>query len=221
MEKKFKDISHHFIDTLSDGVFSIALTLLGLNVVEMVPEISKSENLNTAILEHWPTFFAYLLGFVVLFSTWYQYHAGSQYTEGTNTFVVWQHGFQMAWVALMPFGVAVLAHNLDTPNRKWGVFYFGICLFGSYWTTIILGAFVKFKFPISYISDLPIPAELMQKATVIFMGATALLGAVLVTVSLYSPWAALVGYGIYVLSNVSPVHTFNRSKPLIEKILTR
>ena len=42
MEKKFKDISHHFIDTLSDGVFSIALTLLGLNVVEMVPEVSKS-----------------------------------------------------------------------------------------------------------------------------------------------------------------------------------
>jgi hypothetical protein len=121
----------------------------------------------------------------------------------------------------MPFGVAVLAHNLDTPNRKWGVFYFGICLFGSYWTTIILGAFVKFKFPISYISDLPIPAELMQKATVIFMGATALLGAVLVSVSLFFPWAALVGYGIYVLSNVSPVHTFNRSKPLLEKILTR
>jgi uncharacterized membrane protein len=219
MEKKFKDISHHFIDTLSDGVFSIALTLLGLNVVEMVPEVSKSENLNTAIIEQWPTFFAYLLGFVVLFSTWYQYHAGSQYTEGTNTFVVWQHGFSMAWVALMPFGVALLAHNLDTPNRKWGVFYFGICLFGNYWTTMILAALVKFKFSVSYNSDLPISAELMRKATPIFMGATAILGAVLVTVSLFFPWAALVGYGMYVLSNVSPVHTLNRVRPLLEKIL--
>jgi len=219
MDEQFRHISHKFIDSLSDGVFSIALTLLGLNVVEMVPEISKSENLNTAIIEQWPTFFAYLLGFVVLFSTWYQYHAGSQYTEGTNTFVVWQHGFSMAWVALMPFGVALLAHNLDTPNRKWGVFYFGICLFGSYWTTMIFVAFAKFKFPVNYISELPIPAELMHRATVIFMGATAIIGAVLVSVSLYFPWAALVGYGIYILTNVSPVQTFNRIKPLMEKIL--
>jgi hypothetical protein len=125
----------------------------------------------------------------------------------------------MAWVALMPFGVALLAHNLDTPNRKWGVFYFGICLFGNYWTTMILAAFVKFKFPVSYTSELPIPAEMMRKGTPIFMGATALLGAVLVSVSLYFPWAALIGYGIYVLSNVSPVHTLNRVKPLLEKIL--
>jgi len=41
----------------------------------------------------------------------------------------------------------------------------------------------------------------------------------LVSVSLYFPWAALIGYGIYVLSNVSPVHTLNRVKPLLEKIL--
>jgi len=50
-------------------------------------------------------------------------------------------------------------------------------------------------------------------------GATAIIGAVLVSVSLYFPWAALVGYGIYILTNVSPVQTFNRIKPLMEKIL--
>ena len=67
MDNQFKHISHKFIDSLSDGVFSIAITLLGLNVVELVPEISKSENMNTAIMENWPTFLSYLLGFVVLF----------------------------------------------------------------------------------------------------------------------------------------------------------
>ena len=84
---------------------------------------------------------------------------------------------------------------------------------------MILAAFVKFKFPVTYTSELPVPAELMRKATPIFMGATALLGAVLVAVSLFYPWAALVGYGIYVVSNVSPVHTLNRVKPILEKIL--
>jgi hypothetical protein len=84
---------------------------------------------------------------------------------------------------------------------------------------MIFVAFAKFKFPVNYISELPIPAELMHRATVIFMGATAIIGAVLVSVSLYFPWAALVGYGIYILTNVSPVQTFNRIKPLMEKIL--
>ena len=56
---------------MSDGVFSIALTLLGLDVVALVPEISHSENINSALLEHWPTFLSYTLGFLVLFSMWY------------------------------------------------------------------------------------------------------------------------------------------------------
>jgi hypothetical protein len=37
MDLKFKNISHKLIDSLSDGVYSIALTLLGLSVVELVP----------------------------------------------------------------------------------------------------------------------------------------------------------------------------------------
>ena len=78
MELKFKNISHKLIDSLSDGVFSIALTLLGLNVVESVPEISHSKNINAAFIEHWPTFLSYTLGFIILFSSWYQYHVISQ-----------------------------------------------------------------------------------------------------------------------------------------------
>jgi uncharacterized membrane protein len=219
MEKQFKHISHKFIDTLSDGVFSIALTLLGLNVVEMVPEVSESKNLNTALLEHWPTFFAYFLGFVVLFSTWYQYHATSQYTEGTNAWVVWQHGLSMAWIALMPFGVALLAENLDTENRKYGVFYFGVCLFGNYWTTMILAAFTKFRWPVDFTEDLPVKIEDMRKAVPIFMGVTAIIGLALVCLSLVFPWAALIGYGAFVLSNVNPIKTLNRVRPILEKMV--
>ncbi len=67
-----KHISHKLIDSLSDGVFSIALTLLGLDVVALVHKISESEDFNATLFEHWPTFLAYVLGFVVLFSWWYQ-----------------------------------------------------------------------------------------------------------------------------------------------------
>ena len=209
MDRQFQNISHKFIDTLSDGVYSIALTLLGLNVVELIPEISKSSDINAAFIDNWPTFFAYALGFVVLFSLWYTYHAHVQYVEGTDAWIVWQHGISMAWVALMPFGVAILAQNLNGPNRKWGVFYFGVCLFGNYWTTLILFASRKFNWPMNYTDSLPITPEQMMKATKALISITAIVGFILVAVALAFPWAALIGYGCFIASNFAPVPLMN------------
>ena len=103
MEIKAKHISHKLIDSLSDGVFSVALTLLGFNVVSLVPELTKSEDLNAALGQEWPTFLAYIVGFVVLISMWYYYHMGGQYVEGTNAWIVWNHAVTLLWVSLMPF----------------------------------------------------------------------------------------------------------------------
>lgn len=68
---------------------------------------------------------------------WSQTHITSQYVVETNAFIVWTHGLTFGWVALMPLGAAILAQNIYTPNMKWWVFYFGICLFGQYWTASI------------------------------------------------------------------------------------
>jgi len=217
MDLKFKNISHKLIDSLSDGVYSIALTLLGLSVVELVPEISHSEGLNAALREHWPTFFSYALGFVVLFSFWYQYHVIGQYTKNTSAWIVWNHGLSLAWVALLPFGVAILAQNLNTANRDWAVFYFGICLFGTVWTNWIFFACVKFKSPIEYTEDLPLTADEMRRATTIFLSIAVVMGLVLVPLSLINSWVALIGYGIFVASSMRPIESFNAMKPILTK----
>jgi uncharacterized membrane protein len=209
LDQQYQNISHKFIDTLSDGVYSIALTLLGLNVVSLIPEITNSKDINAAILDNWPTFFAYTLGFVVLFSTWYAYHAQTQYVEGTDAWIVWQHGISMAWVALMPFGVALLAESVNGPNRKWGVFYFGICLFGSYWCTVVMLAIRKFHWPMTFKDSLPITPEQMIKATKLFITTTAVIGFLLVGTSLVFPWVALIGYGCFIASNFAPVAVLN------------
>jgi uncharacterized membrane protein len=225
MSKQIKHISHKLIDTLSDGVFSIALTLLGLDVVGLVHKISESENFNATLFEHWPTFLAYVLGFFVLFSWWYQYHVTSQYVVGTNATIVWNHGLTMAWVALMPFGVALLAENLNTPNMKWGVFYFGICLFGQYWTALIQRFVVlifKGDVSITWTEDFFLtgkPREYQNKALLIFNGFPALLGIILVATCLFNSWFALVGYMVYILTLVNPVKSLNRLLPTLTKMI--
>ena len=225
MSKQIKHISHKLIDSLSDGVFSIALTLLGLDVVGLVHGISESKDFNAAMFENWPTFLAYVLGFVVLFSWWYQYHVTGQYVVGTTAMIVWNHGLTLAWVALMPFGVALLAENLNTPNIKWGVFYFGICLFGQYWTIVIqriLVGIFKGDISITWTEDFFLEDkswEEKNKAMIIFIGFPAVLGIILVSICLVSPWIALAGYAFYVLTMVNPVRNLNALLPALTKFI--
>ena len=219
MAAQIKHISHKLIDSLSDGVFSIALTLLGLDVVGVVSDVSHSDDLNAALLDHWPTFLSYALGFLVLFSMWYGYHALGQYVEGTNAHIVWNHGITMAWVALIPFGVALLAENLNTPNQKWGVFYFGVCLFGQFWTNVIAFPFIGFKFKINFTEDCPYPAKKLRKVLPILWGIGALWGIVLVPLALINSWVALIGFAIFVLLQANPIKSYERIIPtLIKKV---
>ena len=211
-----KHISHKLIDSLSDGVFSIALTLLGLDVVGLVHDISESEDFNAALFSHWPTFLAYFLGFFVLLAWWYNYHVTSQYVVGTNTFIVWNHGITLGWVALMPFGVAILAENLNTPNMKWGVFYFGIALFGQYWSWLIQWALTKlfrgnleFTFTEDFILS-KLSQQERNKFLFLFQLGPTLIGLALASLSLVNPWLALAGYTLYVATQVNPVNTLNK-----------
>jgi uncharacterized membrane protein len=224
MEQKIKHISHKLIDSLSDGVFSIALTLLGLDVVALVPKISESEDFNAELFHHWPTFLAYAVGFVVLFSWWYQYHVTGQYVVGTTAMTVWNHGLTMAWVALMPFGVALLAENLNTPNMEWGVFYFGVCLFGSAWTLIIQRIVVQiFKgdTSVTFTDDFVLagfPHKEQQKFLIIFQAIPAVGGIVLVSLSFINPWLALAGYMLHILSLGNPVNSLSRMAPMMLRL---
>jgi uncharacterized membrane protein len=225
MEFKIKNISHKFIDSLSDGVFSIALTLLGLDVLSLAHGISKSKDFNAAMFDHWPTFFAYTLGFFILFSWWYQYHVTSQYVVGTNATIVWNHGIQMAWVALMPFAAALLAENLNTPNMKWGVFYFGICLFGQYWS-VLLHRLIVFIFrgdtSVTWNEDFFLAnksREYQDKALILFNGFPALLGVIFVSICLINPWLALAGYVFYISITINPVKSFTSLLPALTKVL--
>jgi uncharacterized membrane protein len=219
MEKQIKHISHKLIDSLSDGVYSIALTLLGLDVVALVSEVSHSKEINAALFEHWPTFFSYIFGFLVLFSMWYSYHALSQYVDGTNAWIVWNHGIGMLWIALMPFGVALLGETLNTPNSKWGVFYFGICLFGTQFSWLIQWAVSGFKVPVNFHDDLPIDPETLKRMMPVFFSITSFFGLALILLSLINPWLAMAGYAAHINTNATPVTSLSKFMVRLSKMV--
>jgi len=206
---QMKHIAHRHIDSLSDGVFSIALTLLGLDVLSLARDLAHSEDLNGALFGHWPVFFAYAMGFFVLFAMWYAYHAASQYVISTNAWVVWQHGLVMAIVALVPFTTALLAESLNTPNMTWGVFYFGVTVFGNQWTNALMALPLRGKYPILFADDFPIVVADQAKALVFFNIFLSFVGILLVLVSLVNPWIALGGYILHLAGQANPVRMLN------------
>ena len=63
------------IEAFSDGVFAIAITLLILEIkVPHGAEGHGSQDLLHALLGFWPTYFAYLLSFVMIGIYWANHH---------------------------------------------------------------------------------------------------------------------------------------------------
>ena len=220
MAKLFHHLKHSKIDSLSDGIFSIALTLLGLDLIGAVKHISEADDFNSGLLHEWPLLLAFFMGFFVLFGVWYEYHANSQHITGTNTLVVWQHCFILLFAILIPFGAALLGENLNTPNMSWAVFYFGVIMFGDKPISLI---FVLAQRRTSrgnaeiLASSAPFSSEAwLGTATIYFIVSTAY-GILATSVALINPWLSLGLYMLYLVSKVNPVGLLNRSSPMLAK----
>ena len=220
MAKLFHHLKHSKIDSLSDGIFSIALTLLGLDLIGAVKHISESEDFNAGLLEEWPLLFAFFMGFFVLFGVWYEYHANSQHLLSTNTLIVWQHCFILLFAILIPFGAALLGENLNTPNMSWAVFYFGVIMFGDKPISLIFVLALRrasrgnaeILAPAT-----PVSAEAwFRSASIYFISSTAY-GILATSAALINPWIALGLYLLYLVSKVNPVGLLNGSAGMLTK----
>ena len=96
---------------------------------------------------------------------------------------------------------------------KWGVFYFGICLFGMYWFTLVQMLLRKFVIPVNFVEDAPFKPETMRKVMILSISTVSGLGIVMVSLSLVNPWLALSGYFLYILTQLNPVGTYNKALP--------
>jgi hypothetical protein len=108
---------------------------------------------------------------------------------------------------------------------KWGVFYFGICLFGQYWSFILQRLIVvifRGDSAITFTEDFFLankPKEYQNKALLIFNGFPAVLGIIFVSICLINPWTALAGYVFYITTTINPVKSLGSLIPLLAKLI--
>src|SRR5271170_4071790 len=92
------------IEALSDGVFSIAMTLLVLKLE--VPEVmhhSSNEAMLQQLLALAPQFMTFVVTFLIAGGFWFLHHLTFHLLRHVDGFLVWVNLLLLMFVSLLPF----------------------------------------------------------------------------------------------------------------------
>src|SRR5689334_3542061 len=100
------------LETFSDGVFAIAITLLVLELINTLHS-EHGQGLLRTCLDHWQSFLAFTIGFATLLVCWINHHVAFEYIKKIDTKFIWINGFLLFVITLTPFPTAILAEYLE------------------------------------------------------------------------------------------------------------
>ncbi len=123
------------LEFFSDGVFAIAITLLVLELIQIL-HLQNGEPLPKSILHHWEPFLAFFIGFLTILVCWINHNHVFEYIKKTDSKLPWVNGFVLLLITFTPFPTAVLAEYLEKEG-KFALAIFGFNYFmmaiSSYW----------------------------------------------------------------------------------------
>jgi uncharacterized membrane protein len=120
------------IETFSDGVFCIAVTLLSIEIgVELHGDVTNKE-LTHALLVKWPLYLAYVISFVNVLLAWIGHHGLFKMFLKSDNAIMITNGLLLMLVALVPFPTKTLGEFLLSGGfQTAAIFYTGYFVFIS------------------------------------------------------------------------------------------
>jgi uncharacterized membrane protein len=127
------------LEAFSDGVFSIAITLLVLEIG--VPDVPKGASLWSALGDQWPSYAAYVVSFLVIGIMWANHHTLFGYIAKVDRTVIFLNLLLLLVVALIPWPTNLVADYLARGGNeaKTAVAVYGLVnvavavAFSSFW----------------------------------------------------------------------------------------
>src|SRR5580704_3040747 len=117
-------LSKSRIEALSDGVFSITMTLLVLKLE--VPEVmhhSSNEDMLQQLLALTPEFATYVVTFLIAGGFWFLHHLTFHFIRHVNGVLLWLNLLFLMMVSLLPFSAGLMSHLFIHPVSQY--FYIG------------------------------------------------------------------------------------------------
>ena len=139
------------VESFSDGVFSVAITLL---IVDFkVPHAAGDASsgkwwLLTGLAQLWPSIIAFILSFATILTMWVNHHALFKHAHTANNRLMFANGFLLLVVTFVPFPTAVLAEYLNTPSANAAAaFYCATYVLVSVGYNLLLAAVIPNRAP--------------------------------------------------------------------------
>jgi len=100
------------LETFTDGVLAIAITLLVLDL-KVPPHGTLAGPLSAALLHRWPSYLAYLVSFLVIGIIWVNHHAMFRLIARIDRKLLFLNLVLLLVAAAIPFPTALLAEYLN------------------------------------------------------------------------------------------------------------
>lgn len=107
------------IETFSDGVFAIAITLLVLEI--RVPHVEEGTSLLGELIKLWPSYIGYAISFIVIGIMWANHHNRFSYIVRSDHILLFLNTLLLMCVAFIPFPTALLAEYVSSEQQQTAV----------------------------------------------------------------------------------------------------
>jgi uncharacterized membrane protein len=107
-------ISKSRLEALSDGLFSIVLTLLVFQLMNpLVFEAETANDLHSGLIAIWPMFVSFTISFVIISVYWVAHHTYYHAVQSINDTQLWLNLLFLFFVAIIPFSAVLIGEHHD------------------------------------------------------------------------------------------------------------
>lgn len=118
--------SKNRVETFSDGIFAIIVTLLVLEI--KVPIINSTDSpivLINSLINILPKFISWIISFFTICVIWVNHHRLFKMFKIISHGIFWFNSLLLLWISFIPFPTAMLG---DYPNNIFAVAFYGLIM---------------------------------------------------------------------------------------------
>ncbi|MCX6153646.1 MAG: TMEM175 family protein [Candidatus Kapabacteria bacterium] len=117
------------LEAFCDGVFSIALTLLIIDIkISSAEKIGSTAEFWLAIKNIIPSIFTFVLSFIIILITWVNHHNYIKLINKSSSSFIYANGFLLLTVVFIPFPTSLVGEHILTNHASPAVFLYNIVI---------------------------------------------------------------------------------------------
>ena len=178
------------LEALGDGIFSVAMTVLVINLA--LPQLKGDlwSDFAKAFQGSWHSFLCYFISFVILGIMWFGHRMMFEYISRTDRYFIFLGVLFYAVVCFVPFSTQFFAGNL----LKW----YAILVYGVNLSLCNITLYAQWKYGVSKqaLMERELPDEVKKEAKVLFI-LSPVVYSIAIAISFFQPW---ISVGIFIIT---------------------